>query len=183
MTTARSRALLPSAVAAGCLVWLLGATAVPADTVETLGSIGAVALPVSGVLTAALHKDKTGAIQFVEAYGVTMAVVYVLKPIVDEKRPDGGSQSFPSGHSASAFAGAAFLQMRYGWSYGVPAYALATFVAWSRVESKRHWTKDVVAGGAIGIASNLVFTRRWSKVSVQPTIARRGAGLTLGATW
>ena len=103
--------------------------------------------------------------------------------VFDEKRPDGGSQSFPSGHSASAFAGAAFLQMRYGWSYGVPAYALATFVAWSRVESKRHWTKDVVAGGAIGIASNLVFTRRFSKLAVQPALVPRGAGLTLSATW
>ena len=76
-----------------------------------------------------------------------MAVVYVLKPIVDRQRPDGGSQSFPSGHSASAFAGAAFLQRRYGWSYGAPAYAVATFVAYSRVESKRHWTSDVIAGG------------------------------------
>jgi membrane-associated phospholipid phosphatase len=183
MTCSKPRARLTGAATAACLVWLLGATAAPADTVETLGSVGAVALPVSGLLTAALHKDKKGAIQFVKAYGVTMAVVYVLKPIVDEKRPDGGSESFPSGHSASAFAGAAFLQMRYGWSYGVPAYALATFVAWSRVESKRHWTKDVVAGGAIGIASNLVFTRRFSKLAVQPTVVPRGAGLTLSATW
>ena len=183
MTNPGSGVRLGSAATAAALLWFLGATPAPADTVETLGSIGAIALPASGLLTAALHKDKQGAIQLAKAYGVTMAVVYVLKPIVDRQRPDGGSQSFPSGHSASAFAGAAFLQRRYGWSYGVPAYAVATFVAYSRVESKRHWTSDVIAGGVIGIASNLVFTHRFLKVTVQPAVGRRGAGLTLGVTW
>lgn len=51
-------------------------------------------------------------------------------------------------------AGAAFLQMRYGWALGGPAYAVASFVACSRVESKRHYTSDVVAGAAIGIGMN-----------------------------
>jgi membrane-associated phospholipid phosphatase len=174
---------LLSAATAACLVWLLGATAAPADSVETLGSIGAIALPVSGFLAAAVHEDKQGALQLAEAYGVTMAVVYVLKPVVDRQRPDGGSQSFPSGHSASAFAGAAFLERRYGWSYGAPAYAVATFVAYSRVKSKRHWTSDVIAGGAIGIASNLVFTHRHSKVAVHPALVPRGAGLTVDLSW
>jgi len=168
---------------AASLALLLGATAAPADTIETLGSIGAIALPASGLVVAAVHKDKRGALQLAEAYGTTMAIVYILKPIVDRQRPDGGSQSFPSGHSASAFAGAAFLQRRYGWSYGVPAYAVATFVAYSRVESKRHWTSDVIAGGAIGIASNLVFTHKRAKIAVQPVAVSRGMGLTLDVRW
>jgi membrane-associated phospholipid phosphatase len=183
MTHATRFARLPSASMAAALACFLAAAAAPADTIETLGSIGAIALPASGLLTAALHKDKHGALQFVEAYGTTMAVVYILKPIVNRTRPDGGSQSFPSGHAASAFAGAAFLQLRYGWSYGVPAYAIATFVAYSRVESKRHYTSDVIAGGAIGIASNLVFTHRFTKVMVQPVVVRRGAGLTFDLRW
>jgi len=134
-------------------------------------------------VAAAGHRDGKGALQLAEAYGSAMAVVYILKPIVDRQRPDGGSQSFPSGHAASAFAGAAFLQRRYGWAYGVPAYAVATFVAWSRVEAKRHWTSDVIAGGAIGIAGNLVFTHRWSRVAVQPAVVPRGAGLALQVAW
>jgi len=162
---------------------LVGVTATPADTVETLGSIGAIALPAAGLLAAAAHRDERGALELAEAYGTTMAIVYILKPIIDRQRPDGGSQSFPSGHSASAFAGAAFLQRRYGWSYGVPAYAVATFVAYSRVESKRHWTSDVIAGGAIGIASNLVFTHARAKVAVQPAVVSRGAGLIVEMRW
>ena len=172
-----------SVASAVVLASLIGATAAPADTIETLGSIGAIALPASGLLAAAVHKDGKGALQLAESYGTTMAVVYILKPLVDRQRPDGGSQSFPSGHSASAFAGAAFLQRRYGWSYGAPAYAVATFVAYSRVESKRHWTSDVIAGGAIGIASNLAFTHKRARVTVLPAMVRQGAGLTLEARW
>lgn len=178
----RSSRLLKVASAV-VLASLLGATAAPADTIETLGSIGAIALPASGLVAAALHRDRNGAVQLAESYGTAMAVVYILKPLVDRQRPDGSGQSFPSGHSASAFAGAAFLQRRYGWSYGMPAYAVATFVAYSRVESKRHWTSDVIAGGAIGIASNLVFTHRRSTVTVLPAMAPRGAGLTLNIRW
>ncbi len=165
------------------LASFFGATPSPADTIETLGSVGAIALPASGLLAAVVQKDGQGVRQLAEAYAATMAVVYVLKPVVDRQRPDGGGQSFPSGHSASAFAGAAFLERRYGWSYGAPAYAVATFVAYSRVESKRHWTSDVIAGGAIGIASNLVFTHKRARMAVQPAVVPRGAGLILEARW
>jgi membrane-associated phospholipid phosphatase len=157
------RIRLVKVTTAACVALLVGATAAPADTIETLGSIGAIALPASGLLAAAIHRDGQGALQLAEAYGTTMAIVYILKPIIDRQRPDGGSQSFPSGHAASAFAGAAFLQRRYGWPCGVPAYAVATFVAYSRVEAKRHWTSDVVAGGVIGIAGNVVFTHKQAK--------------------
>ena len=60
--------------------------------------------------------------------------------------------------------------------------AAAAFVGYSRVESKRHWTSDVIAGGAIGIAGNLVFTRKY-EVAVYPTVQARGVGLTLEVRW
>jgi membrane-associated phospholipid phosphatase len=161
----------------------IGAPAAPADTVRRLGDVGAIALPVSGLVVAAAHRDGKGSLQLLEAYGSAMAVVYILKATVDRERPDGGSQSFPSGHAASAFAGAAFLQRRYGWAYGGPGFAIATFVAWSRVKSKRHWTTDVIAGGAIGVASNLAFTHRRPTVTLQPALAPGGAGLTLEVRW
>jgi membrane-associated phospholipid phosphatase len=178
----RSTRLLSGSTAA-LLALLLGARAAPADTIETLGSVGSIALPVAGLVAAAAHRDGKGVREFAEAYGAAMAVVYVLKPTIDRQRPDGGGQSFPSGHSASAFAGAAFLERRYGWRYGVPAYAAATFVAYSRVEAKRHWTSDVIAGGAIGIAANLVFTHRYRGLTVAPTAVADGVGLTVELRW
>jgi membrane-associated phospholipid phosphatase len=161
----------------------LGATEARADAVETAGSVLAILLPTGAATGALVAHDHQGLGQLAKAYASAMAVVYVLKPLVDRTRPDGGSQSFPSGHSASAFAGAAFLQMRYGWRFGVPAYLAASFVGYSRVEAKRHYTSDVVAGAAIGIAANLVFTRPRQHVSVTLDGGRGHVGSSISVTW
>jgi len=84
----------------------------------------------------------------------TELVTYGLKYGVDAERPSGGGQSFPSGHTSVAFAGAEFIRKQYGWEWGIPAYLAAGFVGWSRVESANHWPRDVWAGAAIGILSN-----------------------------
>jgi membrane-associated phospholipid phosphatase len=172
-----------AAIAVAAVMLFAPTNALGKSTTETLGDVGQVALPATGLAVSLLHKDKKGVVQLAEAFGTTMAVVYTLKPTVNRTRPNGGSQSFPSGHAASAFAGAAFLQMRYGWAYGVPAYAAATFVAYSRVEAKQHWTSDVIAGGAIGIGGNLVFTRRYKAVSLQPMLGPRTVGIMIGGHW
>ncbi len=161
----------------------LGAGEARADAVSRAGDVGAILLPVGAAGGALLAKDHRGLGQLAEAYASAMAVVYVLKPLVDRTRPDGGHQSFPSGHAASAFAGAAFLQIRYGWRYGIPAYAVASFVGYSRVESKRHYTSDVLAGAALGIAANLVFTHHREHVSVAVDAGRGHAGTFIAVTW
>ena len=88
------------------------------------------------------------------ALGRTWLLTGALKVTVDETRPDGGAHSFPSGHTSMAFAGAEFLRKEYGWQWGVPAYAAAGFVGWSRVEARRHYTHDVLAGALIGMLAN-----------------------------
>jgi membrane-associated phospholipid phosphatase len=170
-----------AALAALTLVCPTGAWA--KSTTEKIGDAGQIVLPAAGLVAAALHKDGKGALELVEAFGSTMIVVYVLKVSVDRTRPNGGGQSFPSGHTASAFSGAAFLQQRYGWAYGVPAYLAAAFVGYSRVESRNHWTSDVLAGGALGIAGNLVFTRRYHNVVLTPVLGPHSVGIAISATW
>jgi membrane-associated phospholipid phosphatase len=161
----------------------LGAGEARADTVSRAGDVGAIVLPVGSAAGALIAKDHKGLAQLAESYASAMAVVYVLKPLVDRTRPDGGAQSFPSGHATSAFAGAAFLQMRYGWAFGIPAYAAASYVAYSRVEAKRHYTSDVVAGAAIGIATNLLFTHRREHVAVVVDLGRSHAGSSIAIAW
>jgi membrane-associated phospholipid phosphatase len=161
----------------------LGVGQARADAVRRAGDVGAVLLPVGAATGALLAKDHQGLGQLAKAYVSTMAVVYVLKPLVDRTRPDGGHQSFPSGHAASAFVGAAFVQMRYGWRLGLPAYAVATFVGYSRVDSKRHYTSDVVAGAAIGIGANLLFTRPREHVSVSLDAGRGHAAASVTFSW
>jgi membrane-associated phospholipid phosphatase len=147
------------------------------------GDLAAVALPVGAAVGTLVARDHRGLAQLAESYAAAMALVYVLKPLVDRTRPYGGGRSFPSGHAASAFAGAAFLQMRYGWELGLPAYAVATYVGYSRVQAERHHTSDVVAGAAIGIAANLVFTRRREHVAVQVDLGPRHAGTSIAVAW
>lgn len=98
-----------------------------------------------------------------EAAG-TLAVTYGLKYAIRKKRPDGSDyHSFPSGHTSLVFTDASFVMKRYGWKFGVPAYALATYTTWGRCYAKKHDFWDVAAGAAIGTAVGLLCTRPFMK--------------------
>ena len=81
------------------------------------------------------------------------ASVFALKNITKVERPDGSSNnSFPSGHTATAFAGAECMYREYKdqsiW-YGIEGYAVATATGLFRMYNDRHWLTDVVAGAGI----------------------------------
>ncbi|MDE7160434.1 MAG: phosphatase PAP2 family protein [Muribaculaceae bacterium] len=131
-----------------------------------------VAMPVATLAGVLIAQDWEGLKQGALTAATTVGTTMLLKWVVNERRPDGSNyHSFPSGHSSSTFATAAFLQRRYGWKFGAPAYALATYTAWGRVFAKRHHWWDVVAGAAIGAGSAYIFTRPWARdhnLSVAP---------------
>jgi membrane-associated phospholipid phosphatase len=105
------------------------------------------------------------------------AVTYGLKYSVDETRPNGGEGSFPSGHTAVTFAGAEFIRKQYGWKWGAPAYAAASFVGWSRVHTDDHWTHDVLVGALIGFSSNYdlgSLDGRWGGMQLKPALFQSG---------
>lgn len=101
---------------------------------------------------------------------MTAGVAYVLKHSVNEWRPDESDRrSFPSGHTAFAFAGATMLHLEYGhlspW-VSVAGYGVATLTAVDRVVKDRHHWYDVAAGVGIGILSaelTTYLTHRWFK--------------------
>ena len=77
-----------------------------------------------------------------------------IKYIVREPRPYTGTRnSFPSGHTMTAFAGAELVRSEYGWGVGMGAYALAATVGFMRMYNGRHWFNDVLAGAGFGILS------------------------------
>jgi membrane-associated phospholipid phosphatase len=163
---------------------LFALPAYPADYFEVAGDIGQYALPAAGLGIALVKKDWKGCLQLTCAFAATVGVTYALKYTVRETRPDGGTQSFPSGHTSSAFCGAAFLDIRYGHSYGIPAYAAASLVGWSRIEADQHYPLDVVAGAAIGIISNLIFTRsRIQNLKVVPVAGNGTYGAVVLYQW
>jgi membrane-associated phospholipid phosphatase len=136
-------------------------------TTQDIGDILHTALPLAAGLTTVIIKDKVGTWQFAKAFGANLALTYGLKHTLNKSRPDGNTDglAFPSGHTSVAFQSASFIQKRYGWSYGVPAYALASLVAYSRVEGidRRHDGWDVVGGIIVGIGSTYLFTTPYQK--------------------
>jgi len=94
-------------------------------------------------------------------YGLSTAImassVFAGKNISKQWRPDGSDKhSFPSGHTATAFAAAEFLRKEYkGLSpwYSVAGYAIAATTGYLRMYNNKHWFGDVVAGAGVGILS------------------------------
>ena len=127
---------------------------------ELYGDIAQVALPVFAGGVSLVKEDYAGTAQLMVGTGITLGTVQALKYGLDTERPDGGSRSFPSGHTAAAFAGASYLHYRYGWEWGLPTYAAAALVGYSRVDADRHYWYDVVAGAAIANAVAYVMTDR-----------------------
>lgn len=66
----------------------------------------------------------------------------------------GGSYSFPSGHTSTAFAFATSMSINYPkWYVVVPCYAYACAVGYSRMYLGVHYPSDVLVGGVVGAAS------------------------------
>jgi membrane-associated phospholipid phosphatase len=155
-----------------------------ASTTEHAGDVLFVMLPVTGFASAYLKHDREGQIQFVKAIATNAVITLGLKAAVDKQRPNGECcDSFPSGHTSFAFMGATFMQRRYGPKFGIPAYAAATYVAYSRVESDKHFVVDVAAGAAIGFLSSYYFTTRFPDVVITPVARRDFAGVTFSMQW
>jgi CheY-like chemotaxis protein len=90
----------------------------------------------------------------VRAQILSQGIVQGVKITTRRLRPDGSNRhSFPSGHTASAFATAGVLKSHYGWKVGVPAFGFATYVGAARMSANKHHLSDVVMGAAIGIAA------------------------------
>lgn len=154
-----------------------------ADNIQTAGDILQLVLPATAAGLTLGYRDWQGSLQFGESAALTLGVTYSLKYAVNERRPNGGNQSFPSAHSSISFSAAEFMRKRYGWEYGIPAYAAASFVAYSRVEAREHYPHDVIAGAAIGIASSYIFTRLYKGWHVQLECDGRYGGIRLSRSW
>jgi membrane-associated phospholipid phosphatase len=119
--------------------------------------------------------------ELVRAQLVSQGVTQAIKFTTQRTRPDGSTLSFPSGHTASTFATATVLRREFGWKAGVPAYALASWVAASRMHAERHYLSDVVMGATIGIMAGRAVTFRThnTRFAVSPVAVSGGIGVSV----
>ena len=90
------------------------------------------------------------------SYGIMALLVNTIKYSAKEMRPDGSTaNSWPSGHTATAFVGATLLHKEYGLTrspwWSVAGYGVATATGVMRVLNNRHWVSDVMSGAGLGI--------------------------------
>lgn len=138
------------------------------DLSQYAPSVAVFALNLCGV--DGLHGMGGQAVLLATSAAIMATTVNILKPLTSVQRPDGTSfNSFPSGHTATAFMGAELLRREY-WHVspwiGVAGYAIAASTGFFRMYNNRHWLTDVVAGAGIGILS--VEAAYW----LYPTITR-----------
>jgi len=149
------RRLLAGAVGAAIACGSAHAASTHKD-LETAGTAVAIALPIAaGGISLMHHGDWQGVAELTEVTALTVGTALLLKQVVHEERPDHSDfQSFPSDTAALAYAPADYLWSRYGWEYGVPAYAAAMFAGYSRVAAKKHHWWDVAASSALAFGFN-----------------------------
>ncbi|MDB4291793.1 phosphatase PAP2 family protein [Maribacter sp.] len=149
--------------------------------IESTGDVLLFALPATALTGSLLAKDYKGTWQFTKGALLNQAVTIGLKYAINKERPyNNGSRGFPSGHTSTTFQSAAFIQKRYGWKYGIPAYALAGFTGYSRINAQKHDGWDVLAGAAVGIGSAYLFTTPYQKEHMQLTFASDADSFALG---
>lgn len=90
----------------------------------------------------------------ISAYAINGMTTVAIKGITNTSRPtnvyQNGHYGFPSFHASSTFTFASVVDEYYGWKLGVPAYALAGLVGWSRIDQREHDLSDVLFGSLLG---------------------------------
>lgn len=155
--------------------------------IETAGQIIAIALPATAAGIAYFKDDRVGLAQLAVESALTVGTAFALKNIVREERPNGSDfHSFPSDTTALAASGSSFLWRRYGWEYGLPAFAMTEFVSYSRVQARQHHWYDTIASSGIAFGySYLLGTRykRRTNIDTSLSVSPDGGMARLSYAW
>ncbi len=113
------------------------------------------------------------------AQAITEMLVEPIKFATHRQRPDGSNyQSFPSGHAAVTFAAATVIERHLGWKRSLLGYAIASYVAASRLHDNRHYVSDVVFGAAVGSIAGRTVTEHGREVwTLVPTRVPGGVAI------
>ncbi len=149
------------------------------DYIQYIPLAGSLLLGCTGIRTRHIFRDR--ALILGTSYAALAVLVNVPKALIKEKRPQFDAyNSFPSGHTATAFMGAELVRIEYGGWYAVGAYFIAGGVGFMRMYNGRHHFHDVVAGAGVGILSARI--GEWSCNFWQRVFSRKGSEGSLAFT-
>ena len=165
----------------GVLLILSHSTYSQNKALETSGDVLLITMPVVAAGTTLLIGDKKGSLQFAKGFLVNQVITLSLKVVIEKDRPNMENRdAFPSGHTSTTFQSASFIQKRYGWKYGIPAYLLAGITGYSRIDSDHHDFTDVLAGAIIGVGSSYLFTTPYQKEHMELTFSSAKGDYMIG---
>jgi membrane-associated phospholipid phosphatase len=84
------------------------------------------------------------------AVTITFLTTAALKTARNNDTPNGKNRAWPSGHTSSSFTVASVLDEYYGPKVGIPAYIIASLVAYRMMDTGDHWGSDIVFGATLG---------------------------------
>lgn len=164
------------------------------DYLQYVPAVSGIGLQLMGIK--GKHQLRDRSIMLGMSTALTILSVRSLKYIVGRQRPDSYARnSFPSGHTATAFVGATFLWMEYKDSHpwiGIAGYSLAVGTGILRVYNNRHWFSDVVMGAGLGMLNvrlaywlypslqRLLFKQdEYKQVMLSPWLSDNGYGMSV----
>jgi membrane-associated phospholipid phosphatase len=113
---------------------------------------------------------------------VSQALTQGIKVAVRRDRPTGECCAFPSGHASASFATASVLERHLGYRGAWPTFAIATYVAMSRLHDNRHFLSDVIFGGAVGVSSGWTVVGRHGRSTFALTPVPLRGGMMVAVT-
>lgn len=158
-------------------MFVITSVSTSARTIEDVGDMLQVIIPAYALGLAVNEQtyypqetlSKNPVFQIWSSVILTQGATEGIKRLTQRKRPNYtegvAKHSFPSGHTAAAFSGASFIHKRYGFKKAILPYTFATFVGFSRVYSKWHWTTDVLAGAALATTVSFLIADK-SNISI-----------------
>jgi membrane-associated phospholipid phosphatase len=163
-----------SAAIAITLLSLCSGTAAAAVKPEFPANVVMVGVPIAAYFIAEHKDDDEGQRQLLRSVAAGVVAHALISAAFNYtswgERPNGSGHAFPSGHVTLVTSGAAFLQDRYGWQYGLPAYAAVLYVADVRVETGHHRWRDVIGGVALGWGVSKFFVTPQNATYIAPVI-------------
>jgi len=132
------------------------------DTAASVATGLSISLPVFALGVTIAKHDRVGAGELLAGTILSVGTAYALKSFIREESPDDASDhSLPAMTTALSGSSSTFLWGRYGWQYGVPAFAVSDLVSFSLTQAKKaHWY-DAFAGSMIATGYGIAVTKRF----------------------